>query len=232
MDLHPPGPAHARWATRPLGAFVLVAVAVAVLGAGACAGEPPPPAGPPPHRTYWENSPKVCGVDEVREYHCEELLPLRSALPAPYPYTNCPGQIEDLPGKLDPRPTVAAFDVSYTAYIRRRMPPGHSCCYSWCARIPLADATKIDPQARCRDVLAMRETFWFDEPEKGTTDPSNPPYERCPRAIVPPAGEVFFQPPGALFDPVCTAGWRRLGLGYCCYSWCSRAPPGSGLQGR
>ena len=32
---------------------------------------------------------------------------------------------------------VALFDEDYTAYIRRRMPPGHSCCYSWCGPIRL-----------------------------------------------------------------------------------------------
>jgi len=180
-----------------------------------------------PHRSeYWSHSPPVCGVDEVREYQCEELLPLRSALPAPPPYDNCPGVIEDLVGELDPTPKVAVFDGSYTDYIRKRQPPGHSCCYSWCASVPLADARLIDPNARCDNGRAMRETYCFDEPEAGSRAPGAPPFDRCPGAVVPPEGEVFYSPSGALLDPVLTGERRALGFRSCCYAWCTIAPPG------
>jgi hypothetical protein len=172
----------------------------------------------------------VCAVDEVREYHCDELLPLQSALTAPPPFSNCPGSIDGHYGEIDPHPTVAVFDADYTTYIRRRMPPGHSCCYSWCARIPLADAAQIDPEARCHEALSMRETYCFDEPERGTTTPSAEPFSHCPRAIAPPMGVVFFAPDGALFDSALTATQRSQGLKQCCYAWCSIAPPNTGLQ--
>ena len=93
----------------------------------------------------------------------------------------------------------------------------------------MADASKIDPSARCNEALAMREVKCFDEPERGTSDPSAPPFERCPRAFVPPAKAVFFAPAGALLDPVYTAQRRQKGLNQCCYAWCTVAPPGSGL---
>jgi hypothetical protein len=199
----------------------------------ACGGQSAPrPKEPPKGRTIWENSPEVCALDETREYFCADLLPLRSALPAPEPYSNCPGQIEGHYGEIDPRPTVAAFDVSYTGYIRKRMPPGHSCCYSWCARIPMVDAARVDPAARCAEPLAMRETYCFDEPERGTSDPNAEPFARCPRAIAPPAKAVFFAPGGARFDGVFTAELRRKGINKCCYAWCTVAPQGSGLPER
>lgn len=185
---------------------------------------------PKTNSAYWDNSPPVCAVDEVREYHCEELLPLRSALAAPPPFSNCPGSIEGHYGEIDPHPTVAAFDADYTAHIRRRMPPGHSCCYSWCTRIPLADAAQVDPQARCHEALSMRETYCFDEPEAGTNAPSAEPFSRCPAAIAPPPGVVFFAPKGALFDAGLTSTQRSRGLNQCCYAWCSIAPPNTGLQ--
>ncbi len=185
---------------------------------------------PPPG--YWEHSPRVCGVDEAREYFCDDLLPLRSALPAPEPYSQCPGHVEGHQGEIDPTPTVAVFDASYTAHMRARMPPGHTCCFSWCARIPLADATQVDPNARCSDGLAIRESYCFEEPEQGTSYPSAPPYDRCPRSIRPPESVVFFAPPGVLFDPLLTTQRRQVGLRQCCYGWCSIAPPNSGLHSR
>jgi len=185
-----------------------------------------------PTARYWEHSPRVCGVDEAREYFCDDLLPLRSALSAPAPYAQCPGHVEGHQGEIDPTPTVAVFDPSYTAYMRSRMPPGHTCCFSWCARIPLADPTEVDPNARCGDGLAIRENYCFEEPEQGTSDPSAPPYERCPRSIRPPESAVFFAPPGALFDPFLTTQRRQVGLKQCCYAWCSIAPPNSGMHSR
>jgi hypothetical protein len=202
------------------------------LGQPGCATEAVEPADASGERGYWENSPPVCAVDEVREYYCSELLPLHSARPAPEPYSNCPGQIENHQGELDPHPTVAVFDAHYTAHIRRRMPPGHTCCYSWCAQVPLADAAQIDPAARCQGNRAMRESHCIDAPEQGTSDPSPHPFERCPRAIVPPPKAVFFAPPGALLDATLTASQSRFGIAKCCYAWCTTAPPGSGLPER
>jgi hypothetical protein len=214
---------------RVLSALSLGAAASLGSGAPGCAAEAPPAPEAPTDRAYWENSPPVCAVDEVREYYCSELLPLHSARPAPEPYSNCPGQIEGHQGELDPRPTVAAFDVSYTEHIRRRMPPGHTCCYSWCAQVPLADASQIDPEAHCGDVRVMRESYCLDTPERGTTDPGPAPFQRCPRAIAPPQKVVFFAPPGALLDAAVTAQSSQSGEAKCCYSWCSPVPPGSGL---
>jgi hypothetical protein len=193
--------------------------------AAGCSPEEPEN-GKPRHSEYWSHSPPVCEVDEVREYQCEELLPLHSALPAPPPYDNCPGVIEGHIGEIDPTPKVAVFDGSYTEHIRKRQPPGHSCCYSWCAKVPLVDARLVDPSARCDHGRAMRETYCFDEPEAGSSTPSGASFPRCPGAIVPPEGEVFFSPPGALLDPVLTGQQRAQGFRSCCYAWCTVAPPG------
>lgn len=178
----------------------------------------------------WENSPARCAVDEVREYYCDELLPLESAKPAPEPYANCPGVIDNHFGDIDPSPVVAAFDASYTRHIRLRQPPGHSCCYSWCSEVPLVDGEAIDPQARCAHRLAVRETYCFDEPEQGTSEPARAPFELCPEAIKPPEGVVFYSPVGAHFDPIETATKRQQGFRSCCYAWCSIAPPNTGMH--
>ena len=183
------------------------------------------------HRSaYWSHSPAVCAVDEAREYHCEELLPRNSSLPAPPPYSDCPGEDEGHQGELEPVPKVAVFDASYTEYIRKRQPPGHSCCYSWCSRIQLADPRAIDPQERCTHARAMRETYCFDEPESGSSIPAAAPLDHCPAAMVPPEGEVFFAPPGVLLDPRYTMQRRQQGFRECCYAWCSVAPPGMNLS--
>jgi hypothetical protein len=204
-----------------------VVLAFGLVGAGAASCSQVEPENGKPHRSeYWSHSPPVCGVDEVREYYCEDLLPLRSSLPAPPPYDNCPGVVEGHIGELDPTPKVAVFDTSYTEYIRKRQPPGHSCCFSWCASVPQADPRAVDPSARCDHVRAMRETYCFDEPEGGTRIPGNNSYDRCPGAIVPPEGEVFFSPPGALLDPILTGQRRGQGFRNCCYAWCTVGPPG------
>jgi hypothetical protein len=174
----------------------------------------------------------LCPVDQVREFVCDELLPRSSSLPAPEPFATCPGSVEGEFGELDPRRRVAVFDPSYTRHTRLRLPPGNSCCFSWCSRVKVVDANTVDPTARCRDPLAMRETYCFDELESGTSSPSAPPYARCPQAIAPPSSAVFYAPRGARLDPYLTATRRQFGFGQCCYAWCSVAPPNSGLQGR
>jgi hypothetical protein len=173
---------------------------------------------------YWSHSPKVCDVDEAREYFCDELLPRQSALPAPAPYEECPGVIDEHVGELDPTPTVAVFDPSYTEHIRRRQSPGNSCCYSWCADITLRDPAGIDPRARCDRDGAIRERYCFDEPEAGSLQPGPEPYERCPSAIAPPPAAAFYAPPGALLDPEETGARRQRGFMECCYAWCSVIP--------
>ena len=105
------------------------AAAVILLGSG-CSTENAPDA-KSPRGSMWSHSPPVCGVDEVREYRCEELLPREHALSAPEPYDACPASVETQDGVHEPTPPVALFDADYTEHIRRRMPPGHSCCYSW-----------------------------------------------------------------------------------------------------
>ena len=214
------------WSRRSMRCVWIVAWAAGCGSSSASDEAQAPPTG------YWEHSPRVCGVDETREYFCDDLLPLRSALSAPEPYSQCPGHVEGHQGEIDPTPTVAVFDASYTAYMRSRMPPGHTCCFSWCARIPLADASQVDPNARCSDGLAIRENYCFEEPEQGTSYPGAPPYARCPRSIRPPESAVFYAPPGALFDPLLTAQRRQVGLRQCCYAWCSIAPPNSGMHAR
>jgi hypothetical protein len=196
-----------------------------LLGIGCATRDPQ--AGPPAA----EQGP-LCAVDHGREYVCDELLPRHSSLPAPAPFDNCPGSVEGTFGELEPRRRAAPFDPSYTRHTRLRLPPGNSCCYSWCSRVKLVEESAIDPAARCRDPLAMRETYCLDELESGTSRPSPAPFERCPQAIVPPPTAVFYAPPGARFDPFLTAGRRQLGFAQCCYAWCSLAPPNSGLQGR
>lgn len=187
------------------------------------------PLGPPQTE---KGDGQVCARDWAREYLCDELLPLGSSLPAPPPYTNCPSTVEGAYGELEARSRVIVFDPSYTRYTRHRLPPGNTCCYSWCSQVTIVDPNRVDPYARCRHPLAMRETYCVDELESGTSTPGFPPYERCPRAISPPAARVFFAPGGALFDSVLTLQKRQQGFGQCCYAWCSLAPPNSGLQGR
>ena len=191
---------------------------------------------PPDPPTTVAQSPATeegpCARDWAREYLCDELLPRGSSLPAPSPYADCPGTVEGEYGELEPRHRVAVFDTSYTRYTRLRLPPGNSCCYSWCAPVKVVDANSIDPAARCNHPLAMRETYCFDELEGGTSDPVAAPFLRCPRAMAPPAQAVFFAPRGALFDLVLTSQKRQQGFNQCCYAWCSQAPPNSGLGGR
>jgi hypothetical protein len=168
-------------------------------------------------------------MDETREYYCEDLLPLNSALPAPAPYQACPGSIDDPVGEYEPAPAIGLFDASYTEYTRKRAPPGHSCCYSWCSHLTLADPAAPSAQAACQAATAFREEYCMPEPESGTSLPGPAPFERCPAALVPPPKAVFSAPESALFDQGLTGTHRGKGQLDCCYAWCSQAPPGSGL---
>jgi hypothetical protein len=222
-----------RLRARPIGKR-LIATAMAgcllLLFAGACSKEQPPRFAPPGDKKYWTHSPKLCGVDEVREFYCDELVPLASSLPAADPYANCPGSIERHVGLHQPLPPVALFDEDYTAYIRRRMPPGHSCCYSWCGPIRLREPSEVLPNAGCNSPLAFRETYCFEQPESGTSRPAGAGFERCPNAIGPPEGAAFSVPKAAPFDQQTTWQRKQQGFRQCCYSWCSNAPVGTGVE--
>ena len=117
--------------------------------------------------------------------------------------------------------------MDYTRYTRKRVPPGHSCCFSWCATLEVPDPRQIDPAARCAGDLAFREELCFEALESGTSIPAREPFGVCPAAVIPPPAGVFFQPQeGALFDSTLTTKRRSEGFDHCCYAWCSQAPQG------
>lgn len=175
---------------------------------------------------------ETCGIDQTREYYCEDLLPLATSLPAPSPFEACPASIDEPTSEYDPAPAYGLFDTSYTVYTRKRAPPGHSCCYSWCNKVKLADPSAPSIRSACRTATAFREEYCMAEPEGGSSDPAGAPYDRCPSAIVPPAKSVFSAPDSAAFDVRATATHRVRGQRDCCYAWCSQAPPGSDILQR
>lgn len=171
----------------------------------------------------------TCALDEVRQYFCDELLPRESSRPAPPPYDTCPSSVENPPGEYDPPVSVGLFDRSYTEYTRRRAPPGHACCYSWCRKITLANGANPSIDAACHTGKAFREEYCMAQLETGTSAPAEPPFDHCPTAIVPPRKVVFSAPESAPFDAALTASHRGKGEPDCCYAWCSQAPAGSDL---
>ena len=178
-----------------------------------------------------EQDPSLpCGEDEGREYFCDDLLPLTSSRPAPEPYDNCPGTVDIRPGAYKPIGHVAGFDKGFTEYTRKRAQPGHSCCYSWCAKTIVADPSKAAPM-QCRDTYGMQEHFCLRELES-TSAPAPRPYDRCPVAVKPPEQSSFSAPASALIDVASTAKQRdETKLADCCYSWCSKVPAGTVLKG-
>jgi len=167
-----------------------------------------------------------CGEDEVREYVCDDLLPLTSSRPAPEPFDNCPGAIDTRPGAYKPIGRVAGFDQPFTEYQRQRehVKPGHSCCYSWCAKAQVADPSKAAPLA-CRDAYGIEERFCMRELEGGTSEPGPSPYDRCPMALKPPEQSAFSAPTSVLIDVAKTNERRQnTKLPECCYGWCSKIP--------
>ncbi|MEO8900589.1 MAG: hypothetical protein ABI488_03050 [Polyangiaceae bacterium] len=167
-----------------------------------------------------------CGEDEVREYFCDDLLPLTSSRPAPEPYDNCPAATDIRPGKYPALGKVAVFDQSRTAYTRERRHPGHACCYGWCAKVKLSDASKAGPSA-CRDATGDPEHFCMAEPEGGTSTPAAAPFNLCPVAVKPPDGVAFASPVSAYLDARLTTQERRdKKLAQCCYGWCAILPGG------
>jgi len=175
--------------------------------------------------------PVACGGDQVREYRCEALLPLSSALPAPEPYGACPGVIDVIDPTYVPVTNTAGFDAPHTEFMRRRAPPGHQCCYSWCGRLEVARVSEVPPGSRCNEPLAFPEKFCMPEPEGAvSTERAASPFERCAAAVRPPQGAAFSVPSAALLQPALTNERRGLGFTECCYAWCSIAPPGTGLE--
>ena len=207
----------------------------AVLGALACAalgcargGNRRPAA--VEHRPYWTNSPERCPVDHVREYYCDELLPMTSALPAPSPYENCPTSIESHSGMHEPVPPIAVFDVGHTDRTRARMPPGHTCCYSWCARLKVVPSAGLAALTPCERPVAFREHYCMPELESPSSVPAGGAFSNCAAGIVPPPAIAFEVPSAAYLDPVRTLQLQSRGVRECCYGWCSKVPGTSGLE--
>jgi len=176
-----------------------------------------------------ELQPPACGIDEVREYRCDALLPRRSALPAPEPYETCPAGIEIHDAIFPPASGSGRFDAARTERARKRAPPGQQCCYSWCGKLKVVEPHEVVD--RCRQPLAFHESYCIAALESGTTGAvAGPPYSACPAAIKPPTGAAFSVPPGALLDVQLTTTRRAAKEALCCYGWCSQAPAGTGLE--
>lgn len=171
-------------------------------------------------------APTACLEDQVREHYCDGLLPMSTALGAPPPYDSCPAGIEAPAGAYPRREHVARFDPHYTEWARRRATPGHTCCYSWCSALSVADVDDVLPHAGCDLPGAMRESYCFPELENGTSTPSPAPLERCPLAVRPPEAVSFSVPKAAPLDVAETQARRQRGDPSCCYGWCSRMPAG------
>ncbi len=210
-------------------ARICLVFGIAGVLSSACAGEKHAPK-EPRESGYWSNSPSVCGADQVREYFCDDLLPLSSSLPAPEPFSDCPGSIDHHVGLHQPRPPVAVFDAGYTKQTRARVAPGHSCCYSWCAPLRIQSLSDALPDGGCRRASVFRETYCIPELESGTSYPAPSPLSACPLAIKPPAGAAFAVPPAAPLDLNETQRRRAAGQRQCCYGWCSENPSGENLQ--
>jgi hypothetical protein len=193
--------------------------------ASACSGhaQPGPAAeGQPP-------SNPLCAPDQVREYFCDDLLPLTSAVPAPAPYENCPGVLPLRPTGFKAVAALASFDPPFTEYTRRRVAPGHACCYGVCTAVTLASPSSAKPAA-CSDRNALPESFCMREPETGTSASAASPFDHCPAAVRPPEAGAFAVPEAALLNSTATATRRQqTRLSDCCYTWCSKAPVGTVL---
>lgn len=217
-----------RWA---VGAYVALALAAAPSACGSKNGEAEGAMTPSSDDEAVSLVPVACGKDQVREYRCDALLPLSSSLPAPEPYEACPGVIDIVSPTYVPLAKTASFDAVHTEFMRRRAPPGHQCCYSWCARLEARSTIDVPPGGRCNEPLAFPEKHCIPEPEgRISKEPAAPPFDRCPAALRPPKAAVFSVPAAAAFHPGLTTERRNQGFGECCYAWCSIAPPGTGLE--
>lgn len=199
-------------------------LAAAVLVALGCASAEAPQA--PSTGKDARFAPIVCAEDQVREFYCDGLLPMSTALGAPEPYGNCPAGIESPPGVHTSRHRIARFDAAYTAWARQRAKPGHACCYSWCSEVDVREADEVAPEAGCDHAGVIRETYCMPQLESGTSAPAESPLDQCPVAIRPPEVLHFSVPKAAPLDLVATEARRGRGFPECCYGWCSRMPVG------
>jgi hypothetical protein len=172
--------------------------------------------------------PPPCHKDEVREYLCDDLLPIASEKPAREPYQTCPSNVGVNGNVFAATSTLARFDVPRTEWTRKRVPPGHACCYSYCSKLAIADVAAVD-QTACAQPNAMPERLCISTAEGGVSDAAAAPNELCAQAVAPPAGVAFTPPKAAALDLRATAERRSQGLSECCYGWCSKAPLGTGL---
>jgi hypothetical protein len=172
--------------------------------------------------------PPACHKDEVREYLCDDLLPINSDKPAPEPYQTCPSNVGVKGNVFPATSTWARFDQARTDWTRKRVPPGHACCYSYCSKLALAEVQAVDPTA-CAQPNAMPERLCISTSEAGVSEAAAAPNELCAEAVAPPAGVSFTAPKAAALDLRATAERRSQGLSECCYGWCSKAPLGTGL---
>ncbi len=215
------------WRTAHLANSLAAAVGLAGLSlAVACSGSKQK--GPEAAADDLSGAPPPCHKNEVREYFCDDLLPLSSEKPAPEPYQTCPGSVGLKGNIFVPTSSSARFDIPRTTWTRKRVPPGHACCYSWCSTLVVGDVAQIDVNS-CRQPNAMAEHLCVSAAENGVSDAAAAPNERCSAAVVPPAGVAFTPPKAAGLDLQATAEKRGQGLSDCCYGWCSRAPLGTGL---
>lgn len=175
--------------------------------------------------------PPPCQKNEVREYFCDDLLPFNSEKAAPEPYQTCPSNVGVKGNVFVPTSSWARFDIPRTEWTRKRVPPGHACCYSWCSTLVVGDVDDIN-QAACQQPNAMPERLCISSAEAGVSDAAAAPNEGCAAAIVPPPGVAFTPPKAAGIDLQATAEKRSQGLSECCYGWCSKAPLGTGLGTR
>lgn len=220
-----PRPEHTTARQRRLGG-ASAALLVGVWLVAACSGSRKPPADAADEDQFVP--PPPCEKDEVREYHCDDLLPFNPERAAPEPYQTCPGSVGVKGSVFPATSSLARFDVARTEWTRKRVPPGHACCYSWCSKLAVADVDDVDAAA-CQHPNAMPERLCIGTAEAGVSDSASSPNELCAAAVAPPPGVAFTPPKAAALDLAATAERRGQGLSECCYGWCSKAPLGTGL---
>jgi hypothetical protein len=212
---------------RGFAAWAALSAWLAVVGPSCSTAEPPRAKEP---KTDPNFAPVSCERDQVREFYCDGLLPMSTALGAPAPYGNCPAGIESPPGVHPSRQRVARFDAAYTEWARQRAKPGHACCYSWCSEVQVRQVRDVPEHAGCNQPGAVRESYCMPELEAGSSNPADAPWDRCPLAIRPPEVIHFSVPKAAPLDFAMTGDRRSRGLTECCYGWCSRMPAGVLLE--
>ncbi len=214
-----------NWTSARRLAAAALGLSVSWLG-GACSGSQQKEADSAASEDH--GPPPPCNKDEVREYLCDDLLPYTADNAAAEPYQTCPNTVGVKGNVFKPTSSVARFDETRTAWTRKRVPPGHACCYSWCSTLVVADTDDVD-QAACQQPNAMRERLCISSAEAGVSDSAAAPNDGCASAVVPPAGVAFTPPKAAALDLQATAEKRSQGVAECCYGWCSKAPLGTGL---